>query len=230
VSVYPLPGGGTGLQQGALYVAWGPDGMWFTDYGNGAIGRITDTSAAAFACASLLPHDVFVQAHLTDNMGHPVGWLMHDPGTHGVADASGLGLFGYSASGGPMPEPYGADPAFTYRWAGLYPYRDPFHATTQGQVSVPMTVTQVPGTTNEAQATWAVGDAPPGDAFDVQVKPPGSARFVAWLTGVPDLTGVFGPASAPWTGPGKYQFRARLRQLATGAASGYSAPAAITLH
>jgi streptogramin lyase len=228
VSVYPVPAGDTGTT-GPLYVAWGPDGMWFTDFANGDIGRITDT-LGSIGCASLLPRNVWVLAHIKDGMGGTVGWLMQDPGTHGVADASGLGLFGYSAAGGPVPEPYGSDPTFTYQWAGTYPYEDPFHPKVQGRVSVPMTVARVPGTTDEAKATWAVGDAPPGDAFDVQVEPPGSTDFVNWLDGVTNLSGVFGPSAPLWAGPGEYHFRARLRQLASGAASGYSTPAGISLH
>jgi hypothetical protein len=97
-------------------------------------------------------------------------------------------------------------------------------------VSVPVTVARVPGTTDEAQVTWAGADAPAGDVFDVEVEPPGSTDFVGWLDGVTDLSAVFAPSSGPWTGPGRYKFRAELRSLASGAASGWSPAAGVSLH
>jgi hypothetical protein len=77
--------------------------------------------------------------------------------------------------------------------------------------------------------TWARGDAPGGDVFDVQVKAPGSKKFVNWQDGVTNLSAVFGSSGPLWAGPGKYSFRARLRQLSSGAASGYSSAASISL-
>jgi hypothetical protein len=204
--------------------------MWFTDAYSGEIGRVSDT--ADFLCASLVPVGVWVRAGMKGQMGGTIGWLMNDPkGTHGVADASGLQLFGYGGpAGGPIPEPYGADPSFTYDWAGTFPYDDPFHPHAKGHVAVPMTVAAVPGTTGEAQASWAVADAPAGDVFDVQVEVPGSAQFVDWQTAVPDLSAVFGPSDPLWAGSGKYRFRSSLRQTASGAASAYSPPVSISLH
>jgi hypothetical protein len=43
------------------------------------------------------------------------------------------------------------------------------------------------------------------------------------------LDGSFGPADPLWTGAGTYRFRARLRNVSSGAASGFSALHAIAL-
>lgn len=43
------------------------------------------------------------------------------------------------------------------------------------------------------------------------------------------LSAQFGPSDPLWAGAGKYGFRARLRQLTSNAASGYSTAKSITL-
>ena len=80
-----------------------------------------------------------------------------------------------------------------------------------------------------ANVTWASAGAPSGSGFDVQLKPPGSRDWITWQSGVTSLSAQFGPNDPLWAGTGKYAFRARLRQLATGSAAGYSAAKSITL-
>src|SRR5205823_13013371 len=59
--------------------------------------------------------------------------------------------------------------------------------------------------------------APPGFVFDVQIKRPGATKFVAFRRGVTSPSAHFTPANA-----GVYYFRARLRNKASGKASGWS--------
>jgi hypothetical protein len=94
---------------------------------------------------------------------------------------------------------------------------------------VPIGVARVPHTTNAAKITWASGDAPAGDVFDVQVQAPGSAGFVPWRTGTTALSDTFNSSDPLWTGAGTYRFEAHLRNASSGAASGFSAPHGISL-
>jgi streptogramin lyase len=202
---------------------------WFTEYQGSQIGRAVDT-LGAIACIPYLPGEVFATPVVKDSRGGTVGWLMQDPGTHGVADTSGLMLYGYdTATGGPAAIPVGSFTTFTFDWAGTFRYDDPFNPASAGEVKVPVKVKAVVGAVGEAQVTWASGDAPAGDVFDVQLKAPGSTKFVTWQDGVTDLSAVFGSSDPLWAGPGKYSFRARLRKLSSGAASGYSSAVSISL-
>ena len=54
-----------------------------------------------------------------------------------------------------------------------------------------------------------------GGVEDVQVKPPGSSRFITWRSQTFDDFGDFGPTDPLWAGPGDYIFRARLRDRDT---------------
>lgn len=163
------------------------------------------------------------------NQGDTVSWLMLDPGTHGIVDSSGMGLFGFSPFGGAAVVGIGQVASFAFDWAGTYSYDDPFHTAAKGTVQVPVVVQPVVGAVGLVQVTWASSDAPTGFGFDVQVRQPGSTDFVTWQSGVTNLNGVFGSSDPLWVGPGKYTFRARLRQLTSGAASGYTPGASISI-
>jgi len=211
----------------------GSDGnMWFAEFG----GDIGDNIATiglphlAIHYISYIPNRFFVP-NITKavNQGDTVSWLMLDPGTHGIADSSGMGLFGFSPFGGASAIGIGQVASFAFDWAGGYSYDDPFHTAAKGTVQVPVVVKPVVGAVGLAQVTWASGDAPAGFGFDVQVRQPGSTDYVTWQSGVATLNGVFGSSDPLWVGPGRYAFRARLRQLTTGAASGYSPVASISI-
>jgi virginiamycin B lyase len=228
ITTYPVSSGLSGYI-GPHSITGDQFGMWFTDTAAGDIDRLVDTSGYNL-CVTLIPTGKWVQPSMRIPMGGQIGWLMADPqGTHGVADASGLDLFGYGATGGPTSYLYGTNPSFTFDWAGAFPYDDPFHPSAKGTVSVPPTAAKIAGTTDEANVTWAVGDAPSGDAFDVQVEVPGSSQFVDWQTAVTSLSSPFGPSDPLWAGPGKYEFRAGVIQPSTGAATGYSPAVSISL-
>jgi virginiamycin B lyase len=200
--------------------------VWFTEENDTSqLGRISGIPLHILCVTETAAH-VFVGTLLQkDKLGRPVGWMMQDPGLHGVTDSSGMGLFGT-----PDGIPYGQTYTFTFVCAGTYRYNDPFQPSSKGVVKVPIGVALVPGTTNQALVTWASTDAPPiGFVYDVQVEQPGSSAFVDWKTGVTTPTGVLGPGDPHYVGPGTYAFRARIRNTANGAASGYSSPKQITL-
>jgi len=205
--------------------------VWLTEPngGGGQIARVVD-SAPLIACVILLPNARFAGPVVNGHQGIKVSWMVQAPGTHGVADASGMNLFGISPAGGPVPVPIGSFVTFRFDWAGIFPYDDPFDAANAGgQVKIPIKVAPVVGAADEATVTWASGDAPSGCGFDVQLKAPGSHDWVTWQSGVTNLSAQFGPNDPLWAGPGTYRFRARLRQLTSNAAAGYSAAKSISL-
>ena len=207
----------------------GADGnVWFTDASD-AVGKLTQTHPN-IVNVYYIPNRFFIPniAHV-QNRGDTVSWLVLAPGTRGVIDTTGLNLYGTSPAGGPTPTAIGGTFSFRFLWAGMYSYNDPFHTGSRGRVSVPIGVARVPHTTGSANVTWASGDAPGGDVFDVQVQVPGSAGFVPWHTGTTALGGSFGPSDPLWAGAGLYKFEARLRNASSGAASGFSAAHGITL-
>ena len=137
-------------------------------------------------------------------------------------------LYGYSPSGAPAAIGIGQLFSYSFDWAGIYQYGDPFRPSVKGSVKVPMNVAPIVGAVGQAEVTWASADAPTGSVFDVQIKVPGSSMFVDWRPGTTQLQAAFG-SSDLLGGRGRYAFRARLRQVSSGAASGFSPTAAIRI-
>jgi streptogramin lyase len=211
-------------------VAPGADGnIWLTELTGGAVGRLT-LPHLNISNVYYIPNRFFIPniAHV-QNRGDTVSWLVLAPGTRGIIDTTGLNLYGTSPAGGPTATAIGGIFSFRFSWAGMYSYDDPFHTGSRGRVSVPIGVSRVRGTTDTARVTWASGDAPAGDVFDVEVQVPGSAGFVPWRSGVTSLSDTFASTDTLWAGPGTYRFEARLRNASSGAASGFSAPHGISL-
>jgi streptogramin lyase len=228
-SLFSLPTAGSDPDD----ITAAPNGTVFaseTTGGGGQIARVVDT-ASLIPCVILLANFRFAFPLVNlSHQGVKMHWMVQAPGTHGIADASGMNLFGFSpASGLPVPVPIGSSVTFQFNWAGTFPYDDPFDAAGPGgQVSVPIKVARVAGAPG-ANVTWASGDAPAGYGFDVQIRPPGSTDWITWQSGVTSLSAPFGPNDPLWAGAGKYGFRSRLRQLTSNAASGYSAAKSITI-
>ncbi len=221
---FPTPTAGS---EPAGITPGGDGNMWFSESANtpNAIGTIS-LPHLNLTNVFYIPNRFFIPNIATvGNQGDTVTWEMLNPGLHGVYDASGMGLFGSRAA-----LPTGS--LFSYRFTagGNYSYEDPFRASAKGTVRVPLVVALVPGTTNQAQVQWSSADPPAGFAFDVQVRQPGSRDFVDWRPGVLGSSGVFGPSDPLYTGGGTYAFRARIRNVTNGAASGYSSAASIALH
>lgn len=153
--------------------------------------------------------------------GRIVRWNFVGALRHAVIDTSGMGLFD---SG---PRDPGGTFTVTFVDAGSYAYADPLHPTMTGVVRVPVTALPATGTTSSSfTITWGAGTAPSGFVSDVQVRRPGTTRWRNWRVSQVSPSTIF----VPDLGAGTYSFRARLRNLATGAASGWSAvtPIAVT--
>jgi streptogramin lyase len=206
----------------------GADGnMWFSESANlpNAVGTIS-LPHLNLTNVFYIPNRFFIpNIAPVGNQGDTITWEMLNPGLHGVFDASGMGLFGSRVA-----VPIGSLYSFRFTAAGSYSYEDPFRASARGTVRVPIQVSLVPGTTNQAQVQWSSADPPAGFVFDVQVRQPGSRDFVDWRPGVLGATGVFGPSDPLYVGPGTYAYRARIRNVTNGASSGYSSAASIGLH
>jgi len=101
--------------------------------------------------------------------------------------------------------------------AGTYAYADPLHPTMKAAVHVPVTALPAAGTTTTPfTITWGAGVAPSGFVSDVQIRRPGTTQWKSWLVTQVNPSGIF----VPDVGTGTYGFRARLRNLSTGFASG----------
>jgi HYR domain len=157
----------------------------------------------------------------SSGFGTTLAWSI-DPAAaqpHSVTDGSGMGLFdsGLRAPGG----------SFTYSFpaAGTYKLTDSAtgHAST---VSVAMTATPRSGTLGTSFAIgWAAAGPPPGYAYDVQVRRPGTTAYADVQPATSEPSATFTPDA----GAGTYYFRSRLRNTNNGASSGWSSPKPITV-
>jgi streptogramin lyase len=208
----------------------GSDGnIWFSEFLTSKIGKLMTPNFNLLDIA-YIPNRFFIpNIARPGNQGETVSWLSLNPGLHSIVDRSGLGLFGYSPSGGPIPIGIGQTFSFRFDWAGTYKFGDPYEQGARGRVEVPIVAAPLPGSTDTAQVAWASGDAPGGYAFHVQILVPGNSEFTDWQSGTTALAAQFGPASPGWVGAGTYQFRAALIDLATGATSAFSPSAAVAL-
>lgn len=154
-------------------------------------------------------------------LGGTVQFDFLGPTDHTATDGSGMGLFdsGIKASGSFW--------YFTFSAAGRFPVVCTVHpGLMNGLVKVPLNVApKSGGVDTQFTITWATSPPETGYVFDVQILRPGSSEFVDWQVGVTQQSTVFIPDS----GVGEYQFIARLRNTANGAASDYSAPEKITV-
>ncbi|HEX2196786.1 MAG TPA: hypothetical protein VHJ76_07655, partial [Actinomycetota bacterium] len=73
------------------------------------------------------------------------------------------------------------------------------------------------------ELTWAT-EVRECYVFDVQVRRPGAGAWETLREGTTETGGEYEPG-----GPGTYRFRARLRDDATGAHSGWSPPASVAI-
>jgi len=210
-----LPKYDTGLRP--LSITAGPDGnMWFTIADGNAIGRVNIADPAAGYVLSM--DGGFSPKRRKVPIGSTVNWMFVGPNTHSVADTSGIGLF---ASG---PKPMVSYFSHTFTAAGTYGYMDGEPGgTLAAEINIPPTAPSSATVNVPFAVTWATEGEPLNRTFDVQVQLPGAPDYVLWTT-TPDLTANY---TAPT--PGKYRFRARLRNWETGAATGYSPPALVNV-
>jgi uncharacterized repeat protein (TIGR01451 family) len=148
------------------------------------------------------------------------------PSANSIVDSTGLGLF---ASGTITPVNYFR---FQYTAAGTYKVVDALsHGAT---VKIALQVSPSSGSTSMIfTVTWASANPPSGDVFDARVAycsvTPCSPSYRSWHTGVTTTSGFFGSGDPAWHGAGTYFLQARLRNSASGKASGWSDAKKITV-
>jgi plastocyanin len=136
---------------------------------------------------------------------------------HSVSSTAPQGYF----NSGPT-RPQGAF-FHTFIAAGVYDYRcngnsDHNFAKMFGKVRVPMRVSPASGPLGSTFTIVWASQSPPGSfRFDVQRKRPGEGSFSDWQTGVSARKIEVKPAQT-----GTFAYRARLRNISNGNASGYS--------
>jgi plastocyanin len=165
-------------------------------------------------CATVVSDSGFAPAKTTIVQGATLAWAVDPAATtsHSVTDTSGLGLYDTG-----LRSP-GSTYTYTYAAAGVYKYNDTATGHT-GSTTVNVAVAPASGTLSTTFTVISATQAPAtGLGFDIQIKRPGTTSFKPWLTGVTTPANTFTPDS----GAGSYQFRSRLRNLTTGAATGYS--------
>jgi plastocyanin len=197
-------------------IALGADGnLWFTVPGNAEIARIEVAAPGTATILDIAPG--FTPASRTVDLGTRVTWVMEAPGTHQVHELDGLDLFGSTAS---VPVSF---VRHRFTAAGTYRYDDPAFGES-GAVAVPVAAPASASVGARFLVAWAVADAPAGMVFDAQVRLPGASSWSNWQSGVTARRHPYAAAGA-----GSYQFRARLRRLDTGAASGWSPPVTVSV-
>jgi hypothetical protein len=135
---------------------------------------------------------------------------------HRIRDATGLFNSGLRPPGGSY--------TFAFQGAGTYSISD---IPTHDQMKLQVTPTANPlegSQSTQFTITWASSSIS-GFVFDVQVRRPGAPSWEDWKVGATALSDKF----VPDAGTGQYSFRARIRRLSDGKASGYSPRVTITV-
>ena len=213
VTEYPVP---TTISS-PTGIALGPDGnIWFTERAKSNLGRL-HTAAAKTAYVLGLPSGFTVQKTSVPQ-GNKVDWVFAPGRDAAVADSATTGLFDSPK------QPVGTSFAAPFTVAGTYNYENGLATAQTASIAVPLGATPTSGTTATAfTVIWATS-VPAGYVVDVQVQRPGSPTFANWQTGQTGTATAF----VPDAGAGTYAFRARVRNVATNAASGWSAKKAVT--
>jgi plastocyanin len=140
--------------------------------------------------------------------------------THTATDASGLDLYdsGNVAGGGPSF-------SYTFVAAGEYRFVCSPHPFMGGRVRVPVRVAPARGDRRGSfTVVWAAAAAAGTHVHDVQIRRPGE-RWSMWRRGRVHRSAAF----VPDAGPGRYRFRARLRDVGLGESSRWSPAASIRI-
>jgi plastocyanin len=168
----------------------------------------------------------------TVNQGGVVQWKFAGSRAHTVTDLLALGpsKAPWFASGAVLAGSYG----HVFQAAGTYVYRSTAGkdgVLFLGVVTVPINVAPSSGTT-ATTFTIAWSSAPiSGYVFDVQssFEKAGTTKWTAWK---PWRTGTSAASASflPTLGAGAYEFISRVRNVSTGAVSGWSLGAAVSAH
>ncbi len=199
-----------------LSICAGSDGnLWFTVADGNKIGR---WQLAQPGTQHVLSMDTrFVPQIRNARLGETVQWSFTGPSTHSVSDATGLGLF---ASGAREPVSFYS---YSFPAAGAFLYKDISQAFSRGAINVRVNLPAVANVGVPFSIGWAIGSMPTGFIEDLIVLTPGAPGYVNVVSSSGSGT-LYTPNVS-----GQYLFRARMRNLATGNASAYSRPAAVTV-
>jgi outer membrane protein assembly factor BamB len=151
------------------------------------------------------------------DFGRQVEFDFLGPSTHSVSDGSGLINSG--------PKGPGKTYLATLPGAGNYEYSDGYSSAT-GTVKVPMDITPQSGSVHTTfTVTWAAKPPPSGFVYDIQIKRPGSTKYVDWKMNqkTPGATYV------PTAGRGTYSFHAHVTNTRTGNHTSWCTPFSITV-
>ena len=195
-----------------------PEGvLWAVD---ATQGRERNASLAERLCPSRPSSSGFDPDVVTTRFGGAVAWTVRpgDTRTRRLLDATRLGLF----DSGELS----ATETFTHRFAvaGTYRVFEPHTGTTQFMRVRPSARERPRLGAGTIRVSWAV-DVPTPLMVDVQVRRPGASSWGSFRGGTIETTGFF-TADA---GSGSYAFRSRLRDPASGAASGWSPPVVVAV-
>jgi plastocyanin len=175
--------------------------------------------AAGTPVRSIRSSSGFDNPSLAIHLGDGVAWVLASPyaSDDQIVDGSGLSLFGSGFR--PQYSTY----SHVFAAAGTYPVAAGIAAQS---VNVPDSLSASTGNpTSTFSVTWARAAPPSGDVYDVQIQRPGTTSFANWMTGVSSLLATFVPDG----GDGTYLFQSRIRNTTSGAATGYSTPAPISV-
>lgn len=183
-----------------------------------AIALFAEAAAAATAMVTVVD-GAFQPSTTQIRLGGSVEWTFAPTNTskHSSTDNTGLGIWD---SGLRAP---GATFTFTFPVSGTFAY----HCMVHHEMMATMKVVPVASPSTGTQTTtfmirWASA-IPAGDRYNVQMKGPQDAGFVAFRIG----TTAVGAAFVPNEGVGSYLFRAQLRSST--AMSQFSPARAITV-
>jgi alpha-tubulin suppressor-like RCC1 family protein len=174
----------------------------FTVRATNVVGNGATASASAIPSSVVVRDSGYSRKQISITLGQKVTWCFDPANTTSHSVTSNGGLFD---SG---PKPAGASFAVAFPAAGRYPFHSAAPDTMTGAVSVKMEAT--PSGTS-ALLTWASAPPGPGSSMDVQVKPPGTTKWLDWRIATTTTSGMFSPSDQLFTVAGTYSFRARFR-------------------
>jgi len=147
---------------------------------------------------------------------------------HVVADRSGMKLFrsGTLSPGGSYVTPFFA--------AGTFSIGDALKPTSKQTMLVsPVARPQSGDASTTFSVQWASQAPPASFLYDVQLAycsaTPCTKNYLPWRSDTRDQSATFDASDPGWHGPGQYFFRARIRNITNGAASGWSPPVTISV-
>lgn len=180
-------------------------------------------SAIDRICPVAVNDQEFTPEHSSVALGETAAWrIVSAAAPVSIRDTTGLIRSGFTGAGGSLTYGFSASGTYLIHAAGG-------GGTATSSAAAPATTAVSPEIqpAGAARATvrWALSAAASRFVFDVQIRRPGTTRFVGWKTGTRLAAATF----TADRGAGAYAFRARVRRIGGAGATGYSPPVAIHL-